>query len=258
MVCADGQKTHTGVLPSTPYRDSSRVEDARPLAPSPWDSSEGPTHLNSLPNNLPASLSEVTFPRHSLSSAKVLRQVDRKYVACVVDTPGSERSTHPTVILIDQHAADERVSVEGILESLCSGFLNGDVERTLLREPLPRITLSLQDAGDFSRPDVFAVLQRWGIDFVPSTQEAMESTLDWECFDVRSVPTALLSRLGRKGGEEMTRLIQGYLIELQDVMGELMNLLREAEAATVDWGRAMRFVPKEMLELANSKACRGS
>jgi DNA mismatch repair protein MLH3 len=69
--------------------------------------------------------------------ATIVGQVDLKFIACLIPTrdyryeqadstlrnetalPGA-----PTLVLIDQHAADERIRVEAFLEELCLGFLN--------------------------------------------------------------------------------------------------------------------------------------
>ena len=59
---------------------------------------------------------DVSFTRDDLRSARVLGQVDAQFIACVLPPdPG-------TVVLVDQHAADERVRVERFLRELCEGY----------------------------------------------------------------------------------------------------------------------------------------
>jgi len=74
------------------------------------------------------------FTKDDLRHAEVINQVDRKFIACRI-VKCSIDSAHGTagdyvpqpaegiVILIDQHAADERVRVERFLKELCLGFL---------------------------------------------------------------------------------------------------------------------------------------
>jgi DNA mismatch repair protein MLH3 len=187
---------------------------------------------------------ELSFPIDSLRHAKSLGQVDRKFIACIL---GSKRGK--TLVLLDQHAADERVSVEGILQGLCEGFMRDEIEYTILSRTTPRIVLSREEALVLSDPSVMDVFRRWGI-----LLEVEEGDGDYVQVGVRAVPTILLSRLGRQEGSEMTRLVKLYLPILKDSSRELEVALRDGEA---DWGRMMRWMPKEMLELANSKACRG-
>ena len=73
------------------------------------------------------------FTRDDLRRAEVINQVDNKFIACritkrhcPVDDRGREPypEDSPILILVDQHAADERVRVERFLKDLCLGFLH--------------------------------------------------------------------------------------------------------------------------------------
>ncbi|KAH8830346.1 hypothetical protein DL96DRAFT_1592536 [Flagelloscypha sp. PMI_526] len=65
---------------------------------------------------LPASQQQGSFPsRKSLT----IGQVDNKFIACMLADPTGQQN----LVLVDQHAADERVRVEKYLKKLCSGFL---------------------------------------------------------------------------------------------------------------------------------------
>ncbi|XP_008546595.2 uncharacterized protein LOC103570584 isoform X3 [Microplitis demolitor] len=55
--------------------------------------------------------SEITIDKHSLQQIKVLRQVNFEYIAGVV-----EQNNERLLILIDQHAMDERIRYENLLE----------------------------------------------------------------------------------------------------------------------------------------------
>ena len=75
------------------------------------------------------------FTRDDLRRAEIINQVDNKFIACritkrnhpnvSVDDGGREPyPDSPILVLVDQHAADERVRVERFLKDLCLGFLH--------------------------------------------------------------------------------------------------------------------------------------
>jgi DNA mismatch repair protein MLH3 len=241
-----------GLLPTTPR--SSALHTVHSCSQGIPSSAE--SHL------LPPPLRPTTglaFSGSDLSGATVLGQIDHKFI-CVLIPPYSARAGQ-TLVLIDQHAADERVSVEAILKDLCDGFVCNAVPVTQLREPLPAIILSRQDTEVLCAPGVTEVFARWGVQLDTSQAKSLYSQDGgYVQIPVKAVPAAL-SRLGKKDGAEMTRLVKLYLADLELGLGQIAALLQRTSGAVgsatdVDWGEALRWMPKEMLELANSKACR--
>ena len=55
--------------------------------------------------------------KQGLRTAHVIHQVDRKYILCTF--PGPEAGAATTLVLIDQHAASERIILETLLAELC-------------------------------------------------------------------------------------------------------------------------------------------
>src|SRR4051794_37371868 len=78
--------------------------------------------------------STTVFTATNLANAEVLGQVDRKFIACAIrDHPGGD-----ILLLVDQHAADERVRVEHFLREYCEGalaFEGADIDDDNLMEP---------------------------------------------------------------------------------------------------------------------------
>ena len=208
----------------------------------------------SLPSLDVSTTTETTFPKAALANATILRQVDRKYIACVLNSSSkaSLSTSGLTLVLIDQHAADERVSIETILHELCEGFANNTIEVAELTRDEPKVVLTRDEAEILARPAVLDVFRRWGFDLVVPSLRG-----DYVQVAIKAVPRSFIARLGRKQAVEMTRLIKLHLPVLDISLGEQNSLILEVEGRQVDWGRVLRWMPKEMLELANSKACRG-
>lgn len=60
------------------------------------------------------------FSKKGLNAAKVVSQVDKKFILiCVNESPNTnDREDAELLVLVDQHAADERIRVEGLLADL--------------------------------------------------------------------------------------------------------------------------------------------
>lgn len=112
--------------------------------------------------------------------AQVINQVDRKFISCLVDLDHSTHresdillEKHPagsTLILIDQHAADERVRVECFLKEICSGFLrhcegSGGVEVLELSPAVPILLTRHEVSRLVSVEEVQSAFARWGVRF---------------------------------------------------------------------------------------------
>ncbi|KAG8448946.1 hypothetical protein GDO86_015857 [Hymenochirus boettgeri] len=67
------------------------------------------------------------FTKEMMHSLKVIQQVDNKFIACVVDTKKQEssESVEKLLVLVDQHAAHERVRLEQLIADSYE-FVTGD------------------------------------------------------------------------------------------------------------------------------------
>lgn len=89
-------------------------------------------HGSSQPHVKPGNNSSHRFQKADLRGAQIINQVDRKFIACLIDDTVDEQTSpdirasarERALVLIDQHAADERIRVERFLKELCVGFLN--------------------------------------------------------------------------------------------------------------------------------------
>jgi DNA mismatch repair protein MLH3 len=107
------------------------------------------------------------FAKEELRNALVINQVDRKFIACSVapQNLNDDGEGHHTIILVDQHAADERIRVERFLSELCFGFLQENVARRALEPPFP-VLLTRLEIQALLRPDHVYAFDRWGFGVV--------------------------------------------------------------------------------------------
>ena len=115
-----------------------------------------------------------SFSKESLAKVRVLGQVDRKFIACLIDTDCHsgeelESSGSQRLVLVDQHAADERIRVERYLRSLCLGYLDRDgvgVERRNLSPPVPVLVTEYERDRLISLAKAKRAFHDWGFDLV--------------------------------------------------------------------------------------------
>ncbi|KAG1906937.1 uncharacterized protein F5891DRAFT_1136216 [Suillus fuscotomentosus] len=224
------------------------------------------------------------FHKGDLLKARVINQVDRKFIACLVDLDHPTHQEHgnppknlaaggSTLILIDQHAADERVRVERFLIEICFGFLRhcegtGGVEVSELSPAVP-ILLTHHEASRLATIEVQSAFDRWGIRFEGL---AKLTSFESECVKdeasggyvqvfVRAIPAIVSDKL--LVNDELRDLVKGYLGTLESEGASSPNLSQQKDVDNIKddesrWLKALRWCPQELLDLINSKACRGA
>ncbi|KAG8906130.1 DNA mismatch repair protein [Tulasnella sp. 403] len=130
------------------------------------------------------------FTRQDLRGLKVLCQVDRKFIACIVKLDHQR----DTLVLIDQHAADERVRVERFLRAFSTQFLDDSSNSDGVQRW--GFAVSLQDASG----DALVELPR-----APDNQGQLV---------VHTVPELLLSKLSK--GNELRNVVRSFITMLDD------------------------------------------
>ena len=138
----------------------------------------------------------------------VINQLDRKFILCSVDEikgsdDGRQESDGPRrmLVLVDQHAASERVRVEGFLKTLCQTFLDfegsGSQSPDLVELDPPRaILLSRKEASILRGTQ--SILGRWCLRLSWPESESCNQSIDqdeYEQFLVHSVPRTISEKV---------------------------------------------------------------
>lgn len=229
--------------------------------------------------NVPALVTSGTqrFSRDSIRAATLIAQLDRKFLlvrirssVAIEDRDGGmdtgTSTPGDTLAVIDQHAASERVRVQRYLAATCGRVARGEsVETQLFEEDEPaRVLLSLEEAriAEAYR----AEFVKWGmpVRLVRSDGEGdcedEGGEGDYAQVELLGVPRIVADRLrsdSDSGGRVQQELVRSFAAHLADGGGRsTATTVKDRDDAT--WQSALGSAPPVLLDLINSKACRGA
>ncbi|KAI9042585.1 putative DNA mismatch repair protein (Mlh3) [Aspergillus affinis] len=185
--------------------------------------------------------------KQDLQKAEVIAQVDQKFVLArlkVASAHKTEDGFVTTLVLIDQHAADERCRVEALFEELFTPS-QGDFRRiqTVTLESLVFEIPSIEKRLFGRYRDFFG---SWGIEYTVEQKPAEKSAFIF----VHRVPMLIAERC---------RVEPNLVIEL--IRGELWNreeTRRQPDRTDEDqgWIGRLKGCPQGLIDLLDSRACR--
>lgn len=156
--------------------------------------------------------SQSAFTRECVAGALVIEQLDRKFIVCLVDLPTSSNNKHAehsadnweiittrTLVLVDQHAADERVRVERYLKTLCLGFLDRDgvgIERRRLNPPISVLLSSTEYVNLHDSDRAKTAFRRWGFDVCENEGKA-DPEHGYATLYIKAVPEMVADKVSR-------------------------------------------------------------
>lgn len=195
-------------------------------------------------NPSPSLPSQRPVTSESLDSARVIAQVSCKFIAALIPTTG-------IILAIDQHAADERVRYEAILDEYAR---EGDVYA--LKQPVSvplnctYVDELLRDDGDGMRSTALA---QWGFairvsdDGDGSNDNDDEADLPRRHVAVSHVPAILADRL------------RSDVAALARILDEILSApFSTPTKRPTSWPHLLATIPPSLLDLIKSKACRGA
>ena len=178
--------------------------------------------------------------KSGLSAARMIAQVDKKFILISIPSPSSQ-----TLVLVDQHAADERIRVEGLIDDLCTA--------PPLQLPKP-LTLHIPLREHALLEKYTAYFARWGITY--STSPSPTSTANSS-----ARPSAINPRLTAQKTATFKILTlppsiaQKCLLDPPTLLSLLRTTINDMPSNT---SSLTTIPPPAILSLLNSRACRSA
>jgi DNA mismatch repair protein MLH3 len=219
--------------------------------------------------------SSTRLSRESLLGAEVVAQVDKKFIlAKVISTDDAiprQEPPKPLLVLIDQHAADERIQVETLLQNLCSppttscsGYRSKlghcvQVASDILEKPI-QFTISQPEHKHFTT--YAARFAFWGVlfDILESITLAEKTNAVSETQHLLSV-TALPPSVSERCKADVGHLIS-FLRSTAWNYASDPHLPSHApltpDGTWTNWVRRLASCPEGLVDMINSRACRSA
>ncbi|KAK5171249.1 DNA mismatch repair protein [Saxophila tyrrhenica] len=193
--------------------------------------------------------------KSALRNARAVRQVDRKFILCRTSAgkPGSENDL---LVLVDQHAASERVILERLLADICSS----DRTTALLDKPIRFEVSAAEHQLLAQQTKRFA---DWGIsyDLVRRQNEMTASQVrppkEEHLLTVKSLPPAIAERCAQFPNL-IVDLLRTEIWSPTTSMTKPSAPQAESEGEERPWLHRIGSCPKPLIDMLNSRACRSA
>ncbi|KAE8448910.1 hypothetical protein EG329_008706 [Mollisiaceae sp. DMI_Dod_QoI] len=200
----------------------------------------------------------------ALRDAEVISQVDRKFILVKVQTITTKSSpdrhdSDSLLVLVDQHAADERIRIELLMEELCTpskdpALPESPILTTLLNKPLI-FEIPLREVQVLKIQVPF--FANWGILYElassakPSDPVNAKATYN---LSVRSLPPGIIERC-KQEPRLLIELIRTEAWKAHELGRTAAHKTQEEQQT---WLQRTQSCPRGILDMLNSRACRGA
>lgn len=206
---------------------------------------------------------EGRISKTALQNAKIFGQVDHKFILAKAVADRSESSTRSApepgqmLVLIDQHAADERCRVEELLKAY---FIPNPAESSPLMAQIQALDKVIR--VDFPRQDGNLLVRfkghfvHWGIEYeVLPDQGGPQQAPHKVTVEIRALPPSILERC-RLEPRLLIDLLRKEIWKLDDKGGRRGGSSSVNARADHDWVTRFHGCPEGILEMIHSRACR--
>ncbi|RMZ69411.1 hypothetical protein GMOD_00006214 [Pyrenophora seminiperda CCB06] len=205
--------------------------------------------------------------KQGLNNAQVISQVDKKFILVKMQSLASEQEAKAGIlVLIDQHAADERIQVEILFRELCTSLPQAttyksqlghsvSVVSTMLEKPM-QFAISYQESKHFTTHA--ARFAAWGTLYdILESSSSSGSEKDKHVLSVTVLPPAISQRCIVDPKVLITFLRSTVWKYAEEA--HLPPLSQYTSSSSEDdWVRRLATCPPGLIELVNSRACRSA
>ena len=235
----------------------------------------------------------VRISKQGLENATVIAQVDRKFILIQVALSSSTEETNESdhddddnyvLVLVDQHAADERIRIESLLTDLCTKAtertshvqsqlgLRSSIETTPLFKPLT-VYISAREHTLFEENASY--FAKWGILYDLSMPRQGVSKSDDphnHKLTVLTLPESIAERC-RIDMKHLTDLLRGELWKREEAGSSHESRIDPPPTSTSNsspsspiewtniqetWPHRIRDCPRGIIDMLNSRSCRSA
>ncbi|EDO18341.1 hypothetical protein Kpol_1013p12 [Vanderwaltozyma polyspora DSM 70294] len=195
-------------------------------------------------------ITEFNLDRLDLMDCKLINQLDRKFILLIL--PTNIKRSNPILLLIDQHACDERIKLEEYLKEYLTSVRSKTVTTRKIKEIKFLITESENHLFEYYRKE----FQYWGIEYEVCYDVEFSSYLK-----LIQLPDSIYDKLKIDGPQVKAALLQ-HIYELKDFKKFSVNKMFDDNGKDkkldFEWWKYIRYIPIILLELFNSRACRSA
>ncbi|KAG9256305.1 uncharacterized protein F5Z01DRAFT_504407 [Emericellopsis atlantica] len=194
-----------------------------------------------------------SISKAALEQAEVISQVDRKFILVKLTLETKSRDSSSSLVMIDQHAADERYKLEELLATYFHHDAHGDL--TVTTEPLDSpIHFEVGHLEGELLQRFRHHFRTWGIDLEVRNDGGKK---DESVIQVTSLPPSILERC-RLEPRLLINLIRTEAWNLAETRQAPLPPSRASEGSTHPWAVYMSRCPRGILEMLHSRACRSA
>ncbi|TQS35703.1 hypothetical protein Golomagni_03869 [Golovinomyces magnicellulatus] len=203
--------------------------------------------------------------KRALKESEFISQVDKKFILVKLSTDQNELSlkSDEILVMIDQHAADERIRIECLLEELCTPIQLVDTDSScriktyVFKKPL-EVSLNLSEIEVLSTHQHH--FSSWGISYrLPEKGHITSPAAKSLTLSILSLPPVIAERCQAKP-YLLVSLLSREICKLQESKTSFSTKSSIASDGTLrsSWLHRIHTCPDGILELLNSRACRSA